>query len=662
MPNRDQPDLFLGHLQGTEVSAEKRQGLWLSDNDCKTGLHVIGAPNTGKSKFLEHLIRQDVRRGYGLCLIDPHAELYNDILEWCSVVDPTIPVIPLNLSTGEHVIGFNPFIRTLGGDIATQADRCLSAAVKAWGAEGTDQSPRLERVMRSLFHAIIESSDLSLCEAEYFVTYANARERAYLVDRIGTRSVRGTWQDIARLKRFEDFSGQVDSTRNRLSRFNDAIVARRFLALTDPRLNLDFGRLMDSGAILLVNIHPSGNLSEQNMRLLGSFLVSSFIQHGSRRNPKTARPFTLYLDEFYNFVPPDLGQALPQLRKFNVRFVLAHQVLSQLRKEDATILDEVLGCVKARVVFGGLQYADALLLASEMFAGQTDYADPKYWHETVKFWPVYDRDSVHGRGLTHSNMRARGKTIMESATDIETHTDAAGSASQSAEANSRQGSMGMSIPYMSGVAGGDGTMHFDSSGWGLVTSAGGSESNMSADTSGHARTRGLADSASEGEGDALSMTQVDVPIYRPVAMLERTPEFHSLEEQRDRQAALLMLQYQRHGFVHSPGRTTRPFVVPFVERHPQSGRLVREYEHELAKKVGALTPAEVDEVIAQRQRLIEHQAREFANTQAHPVDSDEHEPQRSTATTPKRMRPNPTLNPAAGRKKTPTEGTSGPEG
>lgn len=621
------PDLLLGYLQGKEAPDEKRQALHLTDDDCKTGLHVIGAPNTGKSKFLEHLIRQDIRRGYGLCLIDPHQELYADILEWCSVVCPKVPIVPLNLSKGEHVIGFNPFIRTPGADIATLADRCLAAAIKAWGAEGTDQSPRLERVMRALFHAIIESSDLSLCESDYFTTHAHARERTYLVEQIATASVRGTWRDIARLRRFEDFSNQVDSTRNRLSRFNDATVARRFLALTDPVLNLDFGRVMDDGAIVLVNIHPSDNLSEQNMRLLGSFLVSSFIQHGSRRDPKTARPFTLYLDEFYNFVPPDLGQALPQLRKFNVRFVLAHQVLSQLRKEDAHILDEVLGCVKARVVFGGLQYADAVLLAAELFAGQTDYADPKYWHETVKFWPVYDRDKAIGTGHSHTDMSTHGRTKMESATDIETQTDGSGVSSQSGEARSQQGGFGTSIPYLSGFPGGDGSTRFDSYGWGLVSSFGGGSSDMSASTTGHANTHAHADSVSAGIADSTSGTEVDVPIYRPVAVVERAPEFHSLEEQRDRQAALLMLQYQRHGFVHSPGRTTRPFVVPFVERHLQDPGVIRSYERELAKKAGALEPSEVDRIVEERHQRIEKQSREFVEPPDEPVESPgEYEP------------------------------------
>src|SRR5438128_2350789 len=44
-----------------------------------THMHVIGGSGTGKSKFLEWMIRRDIREGRGLCLIDWHGTLYNDL-------------------------------------------------------------------------------------------------------------------------------------------------------------------------------------------------------------------------------------------------------------------------------------------------------------------------------------------------------------------------------------------------------------------------------------------------------------------------------------------------------------------------------------------------------------------------------------------------------
>jgi hypothetical protein len=38
-------------------------------------MHVMGASGQGKSKFLEHCIREDILAGHGVCLIDPEGDL-----------------------------------------------------------------------------------------------------------------------------------------------------------------------------------------------------------------------------------------------------------------------------------------------------------------------------------------------------------------------------------------------------------------------------------------------------------------------------------------------------------------------------------------------------------------------------------------------------------
>jgi hypothetical protein len=48
--------------------------------------HVIGTTGGGKSKFLEHCLRQDISQGRGILLIDPHGEhpgsTYRSTLAW----------------------------------------------------------------------------------------------------------------------------------------------------------------------------------------------------------------------------------------------------------------------------------------------------------------------------------------------------------------------------------------------------------------------------------------------------------------------------------------------------------------------------------------------------------------------------------------------------
>lgn len=617
--------LFLGTLQGSEAPDERRQRLHLTDEDRKTGLHVIGAPKTGKSKFLEHLVRQDIRNSQGLALIDPHGSLYEDVLEWCAYVRPLRRIIPLNLSLGEHIIGFNPFIRQ-PGDAGAQAERCLDAAVKAWGRSTADDSPRLERVMTALFQAIIENDDLTLLEAHYFLTHQLKAIRERLVAQIEGEEARGNWLDIHASKTLEQFLSQVESSRNRVARFTRARATRRFLALTDPAMNLDVRKIMDEGAVLLVNLktRPNG-LTRSNQRLIGTLLVNAFVDAalGRDANPDRApRPFHLYLDEFHNFVTADVGEAVTQVRKFGLTFILAHQTLHQVRREGADILDELLGAVKARAVFGGLSAKDAAELAPEIFPGQTDYTEVKYMRETVKFWPVYGREQTITDGTAHTETQATGHTDMRSHSRGGAHTEATGGAAMSGEGLSSLSSVGHSVPYLDGFPAAGG-MSFDSTGWGRITTSADTSTWMSADTTSYAETEGSADTTSQGRADSTSRAIGDIPIYHPVAYVEQQPEHYSLEEQRQRQADLLMLQYQRHCFLRPPNGDAKPLLVPHVARFKLSPKLVRQYEAMKAKEAGALTPKEVDAIIARRQARIEQQAREVFD---HSGTGDVHSP------------------------------------
>ena len=58
--------------------------VYLPEKYRSSHMHVLGASGRGKSKFLEHLIRQDVLNGNGVCIIDPHGTLVEAIVRWCA--------------------------------------------------------------------------------------------------------------------------------------------------------------------------------------------------------------------------------------------------------------------------------------------------------------------------------------------------------------------------------------------------------------------------------------------------------------------------------------------------------------------------------------------------------------------------------------------------
>src|SRR5207247_6331723 len=90
-------------------------------------MHVIGGTRTGKSKFLEWMMRKDIREGHGFCLIDWHGSLYHDILHYCSHLDVGLyndfrSIVLMDPSQPDFITGFNPFMNP-GEDISTQVTR-----------------------------------------------------------------------------------------------------------------------------------------------------------------------------------------------------------------------------------------------------------------------------------------------------------------------------------------------------------------------------------------------------------------------------------------------------------------------------------------------------------------------------------------------------------
>ena len=68
----------------------------MKPNDRMRHFYVIGQTGTGKSSMLTTMIRQDLKNGNGVCVIDPHGELVEELL----------PFVPRERA--DDVIYFNP--------------------------------------------------------------------------------------------------------------------------------------------------------------------------------------------------------------------------------------------------------------------------------------------------------------------------------------------------------------------------------------------------------------------------------------------------------------------------------------------------------------------------------------------------------------------------
>jgi Helicase HerA, central domain len=322
-------------------------------------MHCIGTTGGGKSKFLEHCIRQDIANGSGVLVVDPHGEhpgsLYRSLLVWLDqkgyATKRTIHLIDPNAPT--HTVGFNPLARPdTETDISVVAGVTLEAFSRAWGDEDTTNKPTIERVLTATFAALAEL-DLTLVEAPFLLDRKDRHGlRHHAISHVKDRYTRDELQRLHELsldeRRRHDFDLEVVGPINRIARFVRPLSIRAMIGQQERVL--DFREAFDSGQIVLCNLSGGARVYERDADLLGRLLVRALFFHAKRRHT-TNRPFFVYLDECHRYLSGDLENILAESRKYGIATVLSHQWLQQLAIEDDNLLAAVRNATNLKVVF-----------------------------------------------------------------------------------------------------------------------------------------------------------------------------------------------------------------------------------------------------------------------------------------------------------------------
>ena len=161
-------DLNLGMLAGRD------KGLPFHRTDRDKHLYVCGGTGTGKSKFLENLIQQDIKQRHKskcrMLVLDPHDNLYDSIIEWLAwnerVLD--VPVIPIDLRRDDWIVSYNLLCQRETADPAILVDNITDAMEYVWGQGGKNQTPLFARWAGNVIRALYEKK-LPLVVSEHLI-------------------------------------------------------------------------------------------------------------------------------------------------------------------------------------------------------------------------------------------------------------------------------------------------------------------------------------------------------------------------------------------------------------------------------------------------------------------------------------------------------------
>jgi len=395
---------------------KNRKDIRLTDEVRSRHIHVLGASGTGKSKLIEAMIRADITAGRGLCLIDPHGTLADAVTQWCAAtkMDDFRRIHVIEPGDLNWCAGFNPLRLDSQTETAVRVDAMVAACAQVWGGENTNATPLLKKCLRAVFYTLA-IRNLTLAEAPILTSSESDLRRSLIAD-LPDPVFNAVWRDFDALSRRE-FYEQFSSTNNRLLEVLSSPVVRRIVGQRDRAL--DLRAVMDAGEIVIVNLAPKGVLSADNGRLLGTLLTSELFLQAVRRDEATARrrPFTLYIDECYDYLTSDIERMLDQTRKFGLHLVLSHQRLGQLRDRSEAIYNGVMAGGQTKIVFGGLTDDDAAIMAREVMRTSFNLEQPKHVLDKpvvvdeVPFWlESEDKNETWGTTQTSSDSYQYGSS------------------------------------------------------------------------------------------------------------------------------------------------------------------------------------------------------------------------------------------------------------
>lgn len=299
----------------------------LQRSDRRRHMYVIGKTGTGKSTLLANMAINDLKNNEGLCVIDPHGDLVEMLLNYIPshrindviYFDPSDPerTVKLNLFEGNNVVH-----RELIASGIVSVFRKLYAY--SWG-------PRLEYILRNALLTLLKAETARLSDVVDLLTDPGFRART--IENLDDEILKNFWVN--------EFDAMQDKLRteaiapilNKVGQFVSSPLVRDVVNARKSSFSIE--EAMDQGKIILVNL-SQGKLGEDNATLLGAMLITKIQLAAMARvhvAEETRRDFYLYVDEFQNFATDSFTKILSEARKYRLNIILANQYIAQIPEE-----------------------------------------------------------------------------------------------------------------------------------------------------------------------------------------------------------------------------------------------------------------------------------------------------------------------------------------
>lgn len=325
----------------------------IKDIDRRRHVWNIGKTGTGKSTLIANMAIDDLKKGRGLAVIDPHGDLSEVLLDY-------IPASRIN-----DVIYFNPgdrnypiFINPLEVTNKEEAELVVSGIISIFNKIfGFSWGPRLEYILRNCLFTLTEIPDSTLVDVLSLLSDRSFRTK--VIAKIKDPSLKQFWSQEYEKMPEKLQKEAISPIQNKVGQFVTSPLIRNVIG--HPKSSIKIDEIMDQGKILIANL-SQGRLGEDNASLLGAMLITKIQLAAMRRvdQPEASRrDFYLYVDEFQNFATTSFIKILSEARKYRLCLMLANQYMAQIPEDvqsailgnAGSLISFAVGASDARILF-----------------------------------------------------------------------------------------------------------------------------------------------------------------------------------------------------------------------------------------------------------------------------------------------------------------------
>jgi hypothetical protein len=336
------PTAMKGKRKGTRLGvnlyAGRTEEVYLPDEDRRTHGLVVGKTRVGKTNFLHHLVHQDIARGYGVVVFDPHNHLVQGVLE-SSIPDHRLrDVVVLDLANTDCPLPLNP-MRGIQSDVAL--GRVLNVLHALY--DDLTEMPQTADALENALMTLLGDSEATLRDVNRL--FLDDAYRLQVLSKIDDDVAEEFWQ--------ADFGSMGEHQQKQIS----APVVRRIRAFYRNKVlrsilchpdGIDFANLIRQRKIILISLKTADDLMPTNeQRLIGSLLMAR-LQMAVMNGAAMAAPVNIYVDETQHFVTTTMDKLFSESQKFNASLTVANQYLKQLH---GSTWDAVKGNIGMLVAF-----------------------------------------------------------------------------------------------------------------------------------------------------------------------------------------------------------------------------------------------------------------------------------------------------------------------